>query len=125
MKKKYITYAIVILIALAFSSCNRENELLFNNDYPYETNNANENNPQVETAAPSYEITPPIESTPPIENADITFVPNYNYNEKETINGGTIEGDIYYNDIALSRIFTESFIDLLGEPNGNRGHFFF
>ena len=31
-------------------------------------------------------------------------------------NDGVIHGDIYYNDIAISRLFEESFIDVLGEP---------
>jgi len=38
---------------------------------------------------------------------------------------GIIHGDIYYGDIALSRLFIEPFFTLLGQPNSNRENRFF
>jgi hypothetical protein len=38
---------------------------------------------------------------------------------------GIINGEVYYNNIAISRFFTESFFDILGDPLGNHEERYF
>jgi len=64
------------------------------------------------------------EETPPV--ADVTpeppeQAPPASTNEK----AGIIVGDILYNNIPISQLFTEPFIDLLGAPIDEREAFFF
>lgn len=123
-------------LIFTISGCNKEIEAI-ENYYPEDVVDLYENNQEIEPSEPSPlpdETMPHIESPTTVVPSLPTSVPNdslsatentYQYNEDELSRRGIIEGDIYYGDIALSRIFTEPFIDVLGEPWGSRDSRFF
>jgi len=93
--KKLLTAMLVVLLLLALVGCSEQ-----------------ANSPTTPEETPTV-----IDATPaPPEQASPTPI------DEEV---GVIIGDIFYNDIPISQLFTEPFIDVLGSPIDEREAFFF
>ena len=126
MKKVAFIILVILLLVVALSACS-EIPLLEDVAYNTETSTSEEivTPDKTQTFEPMEQITPkPIESEmSECINEEDSFE---NANDME-INIGVIYGNIYYNGVAISRLFEESFIDVFGEPlsNTENMHFYY
>ncbi|MCL2387499.1 MAG: hypothetical protein FWC89_08135 [Defluviitaleaceae bacterium] len=112
--RKMLAVGAVLALVFGFTACGESeaHEVADNGTQPYDASDI-----YIEETTPETEPPPYFQQATP-ENT-------YENLESEQSTAGIIEGDVYYNGIAISRIFSESFFEILGEPWGSRDESFF